>query len=568
MSETKSKSLIIFVYAILALSIVIVFGQTRNFDFITLDDMIYVSENTHVITGINFDNFLWAFESTVSANWHPLTWLSLMLDCQLFGQNPGRIHIVNVFFHLLNTLLLFSILKRMTGVLWPSAFVAAAFALHPMHVESVAWISERKDVLSTFFMMLTLTAYISYVRKGGILLYGLTILGFIFGLLSKPMLVTLPFVFLLLDFWPLNRFSAPAIKASGQKSGMHGSVWANYRTVIIEKIPFFLLSTASSVITFIMQQKAGAMTDITRLALPYRLANAIVSYTAYIGKMLWPINMAAFYPFDTAKFVLWQICLTALLLVGISVIVIILGRKRKHRYLPVGWFWFLGTLVPVIGLVQVGEQSMADRYTYIPYIGLFIIIAWGMPELISNWRAKKAALGIAGIAAIIAMTISSYIQTGYWKNSLSLFSHAIEVTRNNYIAHAGFGEELRKQGNSNLAIEHLTKAIELKPDYSDAILNLGSVMTDRGNTAAAIEYLKKALELKPDFAKAHYNLGIVWQKEGNIDEAISHYERALSLMPDFPNAHYNMAAAAPDSIQVRRGNHSLYTCHRIEARFC
>jgi tetratricopeptide (TPR) repeat protein len=553
MPESTKKYLVILVYLALALSTIAVFWQVRNFEFIVYDDNFYVTDNQHVLNGLTPDNIVWAFTTGHAANWHPLTWLSLMLDCQLFGPNPGRIHLVNLLMHLANTLLVFAILKKMTDSLWPSAFVAAAFALHPMHVESVAWIAERKDVLSTLFWLLTLAAYVGYVRRSTVFRYIVTLVIFAMGLLAKPMLVTLPFVLLLLDYWPLKRFSIADSRLpieKNPKSKIKKLKFAQFSTepqrsfgyLILEKLPLFILSAVSSVITFLVQRSGGVVIDINVLSLEGRIGNAFLSYARYMGKMLWPQNLAVFYPFDAGGFSLWQIVLCAVLLLVISVFVIRFGKKQK--YLPVGWFWFAGTLIPVIGIVQVGSQSLADRYTYIPYIGLFIMFAWGLPELLSKWPYRRIALGISPVVVLTVLGICTYRQVSYWNNSDTLFSHALEVTQNNYLAHFNLADDLRKHGKTTLAIEHLTKALQIIPNYADAILTLGCALSDQGNAAQAVEYFQKMIQLKPGSghaAYAYYNLGITLQKQGRLTDAIADFTLAVQLRPDFAEARYNRA---------------------------
>jgi len=561
MPEQVKKTLVPSIYFALAVSTLLVFWQVRNFDFINYDDNDYVFENPHVLNGLTEDGVIWAFTTNRSANWHPITWLSLMLDCQLFGTNSGWMHLINLLLHLVNTLLLFAVLKKMTGSLWPSAFVAAAFALHPMHVESVAWISERKDVLSTLFWMLTLLAYVSYVKRPATLRYLVTIMIFAIGLMAKPMLVTMPFVLLFLDYWPLDRFAAlRAVKTAAIPYRQR----VLYR-IIIEKVPFLAIAAISSAITFLVQRSGGAMVGMDVLPLKFKFANAVISYARYMGKMFWPENLAVFYPFDADSFAIWQIMLCALLLLVISIFVIRFGRKQ--RYLPVGWFWFLGTLVPVIGLVQVGEQSLADRYTYIPYTGLFIIIAWGLPELLSKWlyrsprcppcqrqhvavgrdvAAGKIAFGIAAAMVLTAMGIGTYRQAGYWKNSSALFTHAIEVTQNNYIAHEHLAQELYKQGNPALAIEHYKKALEINPYYAESHNNRGIVYSKLGRWQEAIKDFSQAIKIKPDYADAHYNRGNAYLNLGRHQDAIESYKQAIRIKPDWAEAHCNLGAAYLD----------------------
>ncbi len=545
MLDSIKKSLFIFVYLALILSTLLVFWQVRNFDFINYDDNHYVSENPHVLTGLTFDNIIWAFTTGQEANWHPLTWLSYMLDCQLFGPNPALIHIVSLLLHVANTLLLFAVLKKMTAALWPSAFVAAAFALHPMHVQSVAWIAERKDVLSTLFLLLTLLAYVGYVRCPSVFRYVAALMLFAIGLLAKPMLVTLPFVLLLLDYWPLKRFSTFDFRLpieKNQKSKIKNQKFAqSFWHLIIEKIPFFILSAVSSVITFLVQHSSGTIADINILPLESRVANAFLSYARYMGKMFWPQNLAVFYPFDAASFAFWQAALCVLLLLVVSFSVIYFGRTR--RYLPVGWFWFVGTLIPVIGLVQVGTQSLADRYTYIPYVGLFIMIAWGLPDLLSKWPYRKIALGISMPIVITALGICAHRQVSYWNNSTTLFLRAIEVTQNNYVAHCNLAKDLRNQGKTVLAIEHFKKAYQIAPNYPDTVNGLGAALYDHGDFSEAIEYFQKAIQVKPDSPYPRNNLGFALQKQGKLNEAVAYFTQAVQIKPNFAEARNNLANA-------------------------
>ncbi len=545
MPESAKKSFVIFTYVVLILSTLLVFWQVRSFDFVNYDDNAYVSENQHVLNGLTQDGIIWAFTTPNIGNWLPLTWLSFMLDCQLFGPNPGWMHLINLLLHLANTLLLFAVLKKMTGSLWPSAFVAAAFALHPMHVESVAWITERKDVLSTLFLILTLAAYVSYIKRRSLPSYLLTILLFVFGLLAKPMLVTLPFLLLLLDYWPLKRFSIFNFQLpieKNPKSKIQNLKFAqSFLPLIIEKIPFFALSAVSSVITFFVQQSSGAVADINALPLKSRLANVFLSYATYIGKMFWPRDLAVLYPFDIENFSFWHIILCVLLLLVIFFLAFWFGRERK--YLPVGWFWFVGTLIPVIGLVQSGAQGYADRYTYIPYIGLFIVIAWCLPELLSKWRYRKIALGIAAAIVLTALGICTYKQVGYWKNSSILFTHAIEATQNNYVAHCNLGLAYSKLGRYQDAIEAFKQAIRIKPDDAESHYNLGVSYGNLGHYQDAVEACKQAIRIKPDDALAHYNLGVAYGKLGRYQDAVESYKQAIRIKPDYTDAPCNLGNA-------------------------
>jgi tetratricopeptide (TPR) repeat protein len=543
MQESVNRSFIISIYLALILSTLLVFWQVHTFDFVNYDDNLYVYQNPHVLNGLTADGAIWAFATPHVGNWLPLTWISFMFDCQLFGPNPGWMHLVNLLLHVVNTLLLFAVLKKMTGSLWPSAFVAAAFALHPMHVESVAWITERKDVLSTLFLMLTLAAYVSYVKKQSIVWYLLTILLFILGLLAKPMLVTVPFILLLLDYWPLKRFSIADCQLpieKNPKSKIQNLKFAqSFWRLIIEKIPFFVLSAVSSAITFFVQQSIGAIADINAFPLKSRLANVFLSYATYIGKMFWPQNLAVFYPFDARTIQSWQIVLCALLMIVISVLTIRFGRKQK--YLIVGWLWFVVTLIPVVGLIQSGSQAWADRYTYISYIGLFIMIAWGVPELLSKWPQRKNTLGLSMVIVLTTLGICAHRQVSYWNNSTTLFLHALKVTSGNYVAHDCLGDDLREHGKTALAIEQFTKSLQIKPSYADAVNGIGMALYDEGDLKQAIEYFQKALKLKPDSPSAHNNLGFALRKQGKLDEAVAHFTQAVRIDPDFVLARNNLA---------------------------
>ncbi len=519
------KSLVLSIYFVLAVSTLLVFWQVRNFDFINYDDNFYVYRNPHVLNGLTADAVSWAFKATEATNWHPLTWLSLMLDCQLFGPNPGGIHLINVLLHLANTLLLFMVLKKMTGSLWSSAFVAAAFALHPMHVESVAWIAERKDVLSTFFWMLTLLAYIVYVSRPSVFRYIAALAFFALGLMAKPMLVTLPFVLLLLDYWPLERI--------GRKTA--------YR-LIIEKIPFFILSAVSSVITFLVQRSGGSMVDTGTFLLYDRFANAFLSYARYIAKMFCPQKLAIFYPFDAARVPFWQVAMCALLLLGISIFVVRFGRNQ--RYLPFGWFWFIGTLIPVIGVVQVGAQAYADRYTYIPYIGLFVIIAWYLPQLLSKLLSalpqRKIVLGSLMVLVLTSLGICAHRQVSYWNNSVTVFSHAIEVTQNNWLAYNDLGNAYNGLGRYTEAVGNFRQAIKINPRYDEAYLNLGNAYVSLARSAEAIDAYKQAVKVNPDYADAYFNLGNAYGSLARSAEAIDAYKQAVKVNSDLYQAYNNL----------------------------
>jgi tetratricopeptide (TPR) repeat protein len=520
-----TKAHIRLIYVALAAVTFIFFTQACRNGFVGYDDPYYVTNNPHVKSGISPDSVKWAFTTTQTANWYPLTWLSYMLDSQLFGLNAVWYHLTNVLFHTANTLLLFWILKRMTGAIWAGAFVAAVFALHPLRVESVAWIAERKDVLSGFFGMLTIVFYIRYTERHSIRRYLLVFLIFGLGLMTKSMLVTLPFVLLLLDYWPLERF----------KWGHRGQA----RRLIIEKVPLLVLSAASSAATYIIQHCSCAMELGESYPLNIRISNAAVSYIAYIGKLIYPSGLAVLYPYPRDGLPLWQVTVSILVLAVISAAVIYSAKG----YLITGWFWYIGTLVPVIGLVQIGSQMMADRYTYLPSIGIFIMFAWGINELISRWRCRKIIIGICACIVLAALSICTVLQQRYWRSDSVLYAHAVSVTKNNYIMICNYGITLSEEGRDNEALEQFDKSVHINPDYFYAYHGFGTVFLKQGKYAEAIEYFNKAIHFRPDYYKSYYGLGMALLKQDQINEAVENWKKALSLNPDYYPAGFNIGAA-------------------------
>jgi tetratricopeptide (TPR) repeat protein len=523
----------------LALVTFAVFGQVLHSGFVYFDDPEYVTENSHIQNVPVLQTIKWAFTTGCAANWHPLTWLSHTLDCKLFGLNPAGHHLTNLLLHIANTLLLFAVLKAMTGALWRSAFAAALFALHPLHVESVAWVSERKDILSTLFWFLTMAAYVHYTRNPNARSYLLTLVLFALGLMAKPMLVTLPFVLLLLDYWPLNRLEN---NNRGQIYPPYS--WRIYR-LVYEKIPFFVLSAVSSVITCLVQQHA--MTNIEVFPLKWRIANAVVSYARYIEKMFLPRKLAVLYPLAGNLPKVWVVAAAVIFLLVISILVIRLSPRRK--YLLIGWLWFVGTLVPVIGLVQVGMQAMADRYAYVPLTGLFIVVSWGVADITTTWRRRKILLTIAAIIVLLALSICTNLQLRYWHNTMSLFGRAAAVTNYNYTAYNNLGYTFVEQKKFEQAISYYKKAISIKPDYAEACSNLGAAYGELGRYDEAIEVLQRSLRLKPNYAKAYYNLGIVYSSSGRWQQAIEAYGNSLKIDPSNAEA-YNKLGAACANLQL------------------
>jgi len=457
-----------------------------------------------------------------------------MLDYQIFGLNPSGYHLMNLFFHVLNSILLFLIFRRITKTLWPSAFMAALFAIHPLHVESIVWIAERKDVLSTFFWILTMGAYSYYVEHRGFRRYFLVVLFFAMGLMSKAMLVTLPFVLLLLDYWPLQRLQE--IKSDHKVQAVQETLevqkpadpeykWSLIYPLLWEKVPLFVLAILSSIVTYVAELKAGAIHSEV-FPLVVRIGNAFISYIAYIGKMIWPSNLAVFYP-HPELLVPWQVWGSVILLIAITLLVI--WRAKRSPYLTTGWLWYAGTLVPVTGLVQVGGFAKADRYTYIPLIGLFIIVAWGVPDLLKKWNYRKEILLTSSVLIILCLSMITWIQVGYWQNSITLFGHALKVTDYNWLAYDRRGTAYGRLGNYRQAIDDYGRAIEIKPGYAEAYNNMGNAYAGLGNYRQAIEYYDRAIEIKPGYAEAYRNRSISYVRLGNNYLAVNDLRTAAKL---------------------------------------
>ncbi len=509
----KTKLHLIICVVLSALVLFSYRGVLEN-DFIVFDDPMYVSENLHLQGGLSKDTAIWALTTTHTGNWHPLTWFSLMLDWEWFRMNAAGYHWTSMILHLLGGLLLFLSLSRMTDSTWPSSIVAALFLIHPLHVESVAWVSERKDVLSGLFWMMGLWSYAWYAEKLNLVRYLCVFLSFIACLMSKPMGVTFPFVLLLLDWWPLRR-------AETGKT--------NWLRLTVEKIPFFLLSTASSVITFLIQKEHQAMAPLTIMTLTDRVTNAVVSYANYLGKAFWPQGLSFFYPYaGPPQFAFWTSVLALLLLVTMISIYL----HRRMPYLIIGWFWYLGTLIPVIGLVQVGSQAMADRYTYLPLIGVFLMLAWGGRDLMQRFHVKKIyrwAVSIFVIAVLIPLT---QIQVSYWKDSATLINHALRNTERNYLAHELMAHHMTGQGDVVGAEKHFHEAIRIRPNFKNALNGLGYLMMIQGKQDEASRLLEKTLQVDPGFVPAIKNLGDVRMRQGRLNDAMLLYRKAIILYKD------------------------------------
>ena len=527
--SNRSRDVLVAILLVMIVTI-IAFGRIACNGFVDYDEIAYIIDNVHIQSGIRAESIKWAFTTTYFGYWHPLTWISHMVDWRLFGDNASGHHLISLFLHLGSVIFLLLFLIKSTNNVWVSAFATAFFAVHPLRVESVAWAAERKDVLSMFFGMGSLYVYSFYCKYPGMSRYCLCLVLFALGLMSKPLLVTLPFAFMLLDYWPLRRWQNVRDMQSIQ---MHArSVWG----LVLDKIPFLGLSFIFSSIIFLTQKEAGAMSTSDQLPLAERLINAIVSYSAYLGKTLWPSNLAVFYPYEFSIAV-WKIILSIALITLITLIVI--GFCKKMPFLFVGWFWYLGTLIPLIGLVQVGEQSMADRHTYLPSIGIAIVLSWMLFYCVQAVKVPyrySISMGIAVVAIFAALT---WIQCGYWKNSATLFGHALRVTKENYLAHNNLAFYLNKKGALKEAVFHASEAIRIKPKYALAYKNRAYAYTKMGEYKNAIKDLNISISLQPDDAEKFNLRGICYSETGKLDLAINDYGRAIQMKQDFAEAYYN-----------------------------
>ena len=494
-----------------------IYAQVMGHQFITLDDPTYIRENPMVNRGVTRAGVAWAFTTFHAANWHPLTWISHMIDCQFFGTNAGRHLLVNALIHIANTLLVFLFLLRATAARWPSALVAALFALHPLHVESVAWASERKDTLSTFFGLLSLIAYVRYAKATSISRYAWVGITLVIGLLAKPMLVTWPFIMLLLDYWPLGRWQSAKSKAQREK----------VRKLILEKIPLFVLVAGSAIMTLVAQSRGGAVHTIADVSIALRLSNALVSYSKYLLLTFWPNDLAIYYPF--AGIAAWQIIGGAFLLIGITVFCFLQWKTRP--YLIVGWLWFLGTLVPVIGIVQVGGQIMADRYFYIPSIGLFIALVFGLADIAKSWRlAPSLCAGLTAGALLVLATLTN-AQIQRWRDSFTLFEHTLAVTPPNLRIEHNLGVALGASDRYDEAAAHFQKALQIDSNFYDGLVALGVTRGHQGRLPEAIECFQAAIRSQPDTPKAHVQLAHALWNEKRDEAALEEMRRAAQLAP-------------------------------------
>jgi tetratricopeptide (TPR) repeat protein len=525
----------LLVCVLLGLATWLTFGHVLGNDFVNYDDPDHVYENPQVRAGLSAAGLRWALTTTHANNpcWQPLTWLSFMLDSDLQGTGPRGYHRTNLLLHVANTLLLFVFLWHVTGRVGRSGLVAALFALHPLHVESVAWVAERKDVLSTLFWALTLCAYAGYVARPGVVRYLLVLVPFALGLMAKPMLVTLPCLLLLLDYWPLGRWQPAGAPAPGA-AGLGGPV--PFRRLLAEKVPLFVVAAAASVGAFLAQR--GALGSLEQLPFLPRLANALTAYATYLRQTFWPVGLAAFYPYPQRQVPPGPVVGAALLLVTLTVA--FLAGARRWPYLAVGWLWFLGTLVPVIGLVQVGSHAHADRYTYVPLVGLFLLLVWGGADLLARFRCPAALSATFAGLVLWACALVTWLQVCSWHDSVTLWRHALEVTADNYVAHDNLGVALSKQGKQAEALGHYAEAVRLNPNFAEARYNLGVALEERGQPEQAFEQYRAVVRLNPRHARAHYNLGVALWARGALDEAAEHYAAALEIDPRYASAWHNL----------------------------
>ena len=525
---------------VLAVATVALYFPVSHHPFVNYDDDAYVTENAHVQSGLNWNTVRWAFTTYEFVNWHPLTWISHALDCQMFQLDPGGHHETSVVLHALNTLLLFWVLLRATGSPGPSLVVAALFALHPINVESVAWIAERKNLLSTLFFLLALGAYRWYAREPRVTRYAAVAALFALGLMAKPQVITFPFVLLLWDYWPLQRMFADRTETSSENLATVPA--KSFSWLILEKVPLFAICLASAVITLRAEHTGGTLSGIYFHPFSVRLQNAILSYVRYVGKAFWPSGLALYYPYPSGDLlVLWQVIAAFAFLLAVSALVI---ASRRRRYLLVGWLWFLGTLVPMIGLRQVGIQAMADRYAYLSFIGLFIMVCWGVAEWARQRHISSANLAVVSAVALVALAVMTHRQLAYWDDNVTLWSHAVAVTNNNYMAEDHLGGALLADGQLEVAMPHFYRAVSINPDDPDSNLNIGGYEQQQRNFPQAIAQYKKVISATEDSAvvdavvraKAFNNMGYSYRELGDLPHARESFEAAVALNPQYPKA--------------------------------
>jgi tetratricopeptide (TPR) repeat protein len=551
-AEAKERWLVFGICIFLGAITWLVFGQTLRHDFVNVDDTDYVLKNLEVARGLTSEGAVWAFTHFHASNWHPLTWISHMLDCQLFGLSPGGHHLTNVLLHIATAICLFLVLRQMTAALWRSAFVAAIFAIHPLRVESVAWVAERKDVLSGLFFVLTIGAYVRYARQPSRAGYAAVTVLFALGLMCKPMLVTLPFVLLLLDYWPLDRAGQAGNRNSFQV----------LRRLVLEKLPLLGLAAASCLITLFAQR--SVIQPFASISFPFRAANASISYAAYLGQLFCPSNLAALYPFPSGSIATPGI-LSLILLAGISLGVFAL--RRRYPYLVTGWLWYLIMLGPVIGILQVGIQARADRYTYLPQIGVYVLLTWAVADLCGRWRHTRLVPVILALILLPALAFTARLQASYWRDSQSLWTHAIACTSDNAPAQTNLGQAYYEKGTLDKAIAHYERALQIEPNQVLAHSALGLALLDAGRPDESVTHLRKALEINPNFADAHYNLGNTFLQMGRANEAIAQYYQTLEINPRDVEALNNTAwilATWPEAA-IRDGTRAVELAERADS---
>src|SRR5213596_219856 len=546
----SSRVIALSIYLFLAVISLIVFGQTIRYDFVNFDDDLYVYNTPAIQSGVTIKGIAVAFISQHARNWHPLTTLSHMLDCQLYGLNAGGHHATNIILHTIAVLLLFQVLRQMTGAVWKSTIVAALFAVHPLHVESVAWVSERKDVLSAVFFLLMLAAYVCYARAPSVTRYLAVAVLFAAGLMSKPMLVSAPVILLLLDYWPLRRFEQPSSTTGKGKISKSGNQRRVIRGLFLEKVPLVVLSAGSCLVTFVLQKRATGA--IPPLPLPWRVENAFATYMIYVWKTLWPTRLAVFYPHPNDTLAIWEVILTIGFLLATTAAAVVYRRGRP--YLFTGWLWYLVMLFPVIGIVQVGEQGHADRYTYLPHIGLFLLAVWLAADVtaVHQSRSRFAVAAAVAIAIIAVLAWQAFIQTSYWRNSETLWTHALTVTTDNDVAHNNLGYLRVDRDELDKAISHFESAARIRSGKTDphydvgsafVQMNLADALARKGRSDEAMVHYEEALRLQPYYADAYYNRGNVLFAKGRIDEAIADWEKALELQPNDADSHTGLGNA-------------------------
>jgi Tfp pilus assembly protein PilF len=540
----------ILVGAGLAALILGVFGSVSGFEFVNYDDPDYVTANPHIGGGLTWPAIRWAFTAGYAANWHPLTWLSHMADIELFGLNAGPHHAVNVLLHIVSTVLLFGVLRSSTGSTWRSAFVAALFAVHPLHVESVAWVAERKDVLSTVFWMLTLWAYVWYARAPSRSRYAVVAACLALGLMAKPMLVSLPLVLLLVDVWPLRRVTIGKDPSAA---------WVK---LIVEKVPLLVLAAASSAVTLLVQRQGTAVMRLDQVPLSIRVPNAVTSYAGYILKMLWPVDLVAMYPLPLSP-PRPELVIAALLVLG-GITFAVVRTARQHPVMLVGWLWYVVTLVPVIGLVQVGGQAMADRYTYVPLVGLFIMVAWGASEALARWPGRVPALASAAVLSIAVCAFLARRQTQLWKDSRTLWSHAVRTSPDNYFAHGSLGYVFWSDGEVEEAVEHYTEALRLRPGYAEGHNNMGVALAAKGRLREAVPHFIEAVRLRPSFASAQENLRATEERLRSLDAELARFANDVQSRPEDMMARNEYGAALAAQGRVDEAAEQFAAAARID----